>query len=227
MGGVLPRWWGGGGGGACYPGGNNCCMLGTLAEFSLPNFVNNPKFDFLTVLNNDSEDDNNLNFSFSDSPYDSSNISCSYICENDFITKYRNCRNPSVLSINIQSLSAKFNELRTFINSLLANDCAPDLICLQEIWKIHDPDLFVMDGYHPLVYKCRRNDVQGGGVGIYIRNSLSFSVNDDLSIFVDRVLESIFVDVSFNLKIFSIGSIYRPGTLHPSLTATEQFSQFI
>ena len=135
-------------------GGYNCCMLGTLAEFSLHNFINNPKFDFLKNLNkNDDEDNNMLNFSFTDSPYESTNISCVYMCENEFINKYRNCQKPSVLSINIQSLPAKFNDLCIVINSLLVDNCAPDIICLQEIWKIPNSDLFVIDGYHPLIYK--------------------------------------------------------------------------
>ena len=203
-------------------------MLGTMADFSLGNISNNPNFDFLqTLLKEKDEADNLPNFSFADSPYDSTNISCNYMCENEFISTFANNTKPSVLSINVQSLPAKFNDLCEFINSLKVSNCAPDIICLQEIWKLPNDDFFNIEGFHPLVYKSRSNSVQGGGVGIFVSNKLSFSVNDELSIFVDRILESIFVDVSINAKKFTIGSLYRPGTTHTNLSANEQFSQFI
>ena len=176
-------------------------MLGTMADFSLDNLSNNPKFDFLqTLLKEKDEADNFPNFSFADSPYDSSIISCNYMCENEFVTKYSNPTKPSVLSINIQSLPAKFNAFCEFISSLKFNNCAPEIICLQEIWKLPNDEFFNIDGYHPLVYKSRLNSVQGGGVGIYVSSKLSFSVNDELSIFVDRILESVFIDVIINSK---------------------------
>ena len=203
-------------------------MLGTMADFSLDNLSNNPKFDFLqTLLKEKDEADNFPNFSFADSPYDSSIISCNYMCENEFVTKYSNPTKPSVLSINIQSLPAKFNAFCEFISSLKFNNCAPEIICLQEIWKLPNDEFFNIDGYHPLVYKSRLNSIQGGGVGIYVSSKLSFSVNDELSIFVDRILESVFIDVIINSKKFTIGSLYRPGTAHPNLNASEQFSQFL
>ena len=95
-------------------------------------------------------------------------ISCSYMCESDIICKYRNSIKPSILSINIQSISAKFADLCSFISSLAANNCSPDIICLQEIWRIPGNEHLIIDGYHPLEFQCRRNNVQGGGVGIYV-----------------------------------------------------------
>ena len=44
---------------------------------------------------------------------------------------------------------------------------------------------------------------------------------------MDRILESVFIDVIINSKKFTIGSLYRPGTAHPNLNASEQFSQFL
>ena len=102
---------------------------------------------------------------------------------------------PTVLSINVQSLQAKFNSLCTFINSMQVNNCEPDIICLQEIWKIPGSEFFIIDGYHPIVYKSRHSNTQGGSVGKYVKKQLNFSINHDLTIFVDRILESIFIKI--------------------------------
>ena len=47
-----------------------------------------------------------------------------------------------------------------------------------------------------------------------------------MSVFSDRILESLFINVTFNAKKFTIGSLYRPGTPHPLLNPREQFTQF-
>ena len=130
------------------------------------------------------------------------------------------------MSVNIQSLPAKFNDFCSFIYSLQKGNSAPDIICLQEIWRIQGPEFFNLDGYHPIIYKCRHVNKQGGGVGIYVKNNLDFDVIGELSIFQDRIFESIFIDVKFGNKKFTIGSLYRPGTAHPFLTFKEQLSQF-
>jgi hypothetical protein len=49
-----------------------------------------------------------------------------------------------------------------------------------------------------------------------------------MSVFVDRVLETIFVEIHpKNSKQIIIGSVYRPGTKHPTLSTADQFSQFL
>ena len=170
-----------------------------MANFSLDNLTNDPNFDFLhTLMNRNSDDDND--FLSTGSPYSSADFSCSYMCETQLIEKMKTRCNPFVLSVNIQSLQSKFNDLQALISSLLVNKCAPDLICLQEIWRIPGSEFFNLDGYHPLEYLSRQFNVQGGGVGIFVKKNLNFSINKKLSIFSDRILESIFVDVTFNNK---------------------------
>jgi hypothetical protein len=74
------------------------------------------------------------------------------------------------MSLNIQSLSAKFNELKDTLDVFESKNCLPDIILLQEIWNVPSANLFVLDQYHPLVFKCRSNS-NGGGVGIYVKSS--------------------------------------------------------
>ena len=86
---------------------------------------------YISVLNNQDPDSNN--FEFSDSPYDNPTISCTYIDENKFVSCPGSPNDLTIISVNIQSLSAKFSELSQFINNLNSHNAAPDVICLQEL----------------------------------------------------------------------------------------------
>jgi exonuclease III len=129
----------------------------------------------------------------------------------------------SALSINIQSLPAKFNELKELIDLFDSKKCLPDVILLQEIWHIADPNLFMLNYYHPLIFKCRAK-AQGGGVGMYIKNDYKFKINPH-TVFWDRVFESLIVDIWINDKLLVVGSLYRCIN-HPTLTVKEQFNEF-
>jgi exonuclease III len=113
------------------------------------------------------------------------------------------------------------------INLMNLNNCSPDVICVQELWHIPDNVNYVLPGYHPLV-RTLRNSAQGGGVGIYVKLCFKFSLLHSKSIFIERIFETIVIEleISHNSKII-IGSLYRPGTQHPRLNATQTFEQFI
>jgi hypothetical protein len=105
---------------------------------------------------------------------------------------------------------------------------APSIICVQELWQFPNTLSFSLPGFHPLEFKLRRNNVQGGGVGIYVKSNLKYTVLHDKSIFVDRIFESIFVEVETGPSSKCIvGSTYRPGSNHPVFSPTEQFTQFM
>ena len=91
------------------------------------------------------------------------------------------------MSLNIQSLPAKYTEFNELICNLNVNCCAPDIIALQEIWQIQDPAIFPMPNYNLIEYKCRCNNVQGGGVGFYFKKGVRFNILEDKCIFIDRI----------------------------------------
>jgi exonuclease III len=66
----------------------------------------------------------------------------------------------------------------------------------------------------------------GGGVGIYFKNGIKFQQKDK-SIFIEKVIETIFADVWLNGKKFTIGSVYRSNGKHPTLSPNDQFLQFL
>jgi len=85
-----------------------------------------------------------------------------------------------------------------------------------------------LPGYGPFIYKLRDGAVQGGGVGYFIKERVKYKILTTYSIFIDRVFESLFIEVFLtnNSKII-IGNVYRPGTSHPSLSPVEQFTNFL
>ena len=108
-----------------------------------------------------------------------------------------------------------------------ALNSAPDIIALQEIWQFSPDASFPLPGYQPLFYKQRRNNVQGGWVGIYIKSCFTCNLLPDCTVFHDRIIESITVEILLknNSKVY-VSSLYRPGTHHTDFTPIDQFNQF-
>jgi exonuclease III len=110
---------------------------------------------------------------------------------------------------------------------MLYSNCAPDVICLQETWQIPNSNLLSLPNYFPLEYLTRRNSLQGGGVGMYLKESVQYTVLKEKSIMFDKIYESLFVEViTSNKKKCLIGSIYRPGN-HSNMTQSDQFGQYM
>ena len=183
---------GGGGqldGGMVDPSHNN-------NEFDINSITVNPQYNFLNKIGND-EDSEIVNF-FSNNhelPYDS----CTFKCEYVDVLSLNNLNNSSklcIMTLNIQSIQAKFTERKELVFSLCNSNCLPDVICLQEIWQIQDRAEFNLPGYKPLIYKTHRGAERGGGVGIFVINDLDCSVDSASSIFFDRVFESVVIEIS-------------------------------
>ena len=200
-------------------------------DISLHDLKTKLQFDFLSQVHD--QNDNNFfsanynNNIIDDSPYSQINFKCDYFDENEFIDTYKNLGKFSFLSWNIQSLPAKFFEVKEFLEFNTESGCVFDVIALQELWTIHDPDMFKINGYN-LVFKSRSEGVQGGGVGFYVRSDLKFKVLREFSVFIDKVIETVFLEIELNKKnSIIVSSIYRPNSKHPTLTSTQQLQQFI
>jgi hypothetical protein len=134
--------------------------MDSVHNFSIDAISNDPNYDFLNSLF--TNDEPNF-YDYSESPYDACNINCVYTTEFDFV-KLKNVKNQlSIMSFNIQSLTAKYHEFRNFISLLQSNSCEPDIICLQELWQFPSDADFDLPGYHPLLFELRKGGVQGGG----------------------------------------------------------------
>ena len=117
----------------------------------------------------------------------------------------------SVLYINIVSLPCNMNELHQFLSNF---DAKPDIIALSET-KI---TVNVNAHYHPYLenYKFFRIKSKSfaGGVGLFIRDTLTYDIRNDLNCSEYRQFEMLWVDISSsepNSTKTTIGIIYRYG----------------
>jgi len=121
----------------------------------------------------------------------------------------------SILSLNCQSLSAKFNELKIYVEQFEESKCPFRVICLQETWLTddHNVSLFQLDGY-AFIHRARASSSHGG-VAIYLRKDLEYKIlpiNGD-----QEIWDGLFIEVSVNTnqthngrQNIVIGNIYRP-----------------
>jgi len=131
--------------------------------FSLDSLTTNPSYNFINNLYTEESD-----FDIQ-SPYEMNNFECSYSDLSSYTSKFRNNSNVSIMSINIQSISAKFAELKELIIIMSKHGTSPDVICLQELWNFPLNVNFSLPGYGKLIYKLRANDTQGGGGWIFCK----------------------------------------------------------
>jgi exonuclease III len=131
---------------------------------------------------------------------------------------------PLFLSVNIQSLNSKYEELRHQIIDLCSKNIIIDVVALQEIWEIFCPDSLAIPGYQ-FVYKMRQG-MRGGGIGFYIRNGLNFKVIDTLSPFENKIIESLTLQISYpeKTKPVLLTSVYRS---YGPLPNTQQMEKFM
>jgi hypothetical protein len=126
-----------------------------LIRHSIDNLASDPNFNFLNKLSSNSDDDD-----FLSSPYDNIINNSSYLDEYTYHSNFKNCNDFSMLTFNIQSLPANFSQFSEFIYLMSNNNCAPDIICLQELWQFPANVTFKLKDYYPLLYLLRRNNVQ-------------------------------------------------------------------
>lgn len=198
--------------------------MADIDKFSLNNLDTNQDFNFLQILNNSELFTTHCQNDIDVSPYFNTDVHCKYMDETSFIDTYKRIESISYMSFNIQSLHAKFTSFCDLIQNLITNKCQPDIILLQEIWNITDPSLFNINGY--TFISKNRTSTQGGGVGIYINSDYPFKILETKSIFIDRIIETLFIDVWLSKhKKITIGNIYRPPN-HPTLSLQDLFTQF-
>ena len=176
-------------------------MANNLTDAVLKHFGGLSKNSLLSILENVDDLDSTISV-VSESPYIDTKDFCDYI--NTFPHDF------SYISLNIQSLNAKFNQLTIFIELLANHGITLGAICLQETWiseKTHI-NLFSLDGYTPILFpaSCSLHS----GLVIYLHNSFNYDVRSVS--FNNHVWEGLFLDIfhdSFDKKL-TLCNIYRP-----------------
>lgn len=121
--------------------------------------------------------------------------------------------------VNARSLNSNFNNLLLSLRSVRHNF---SVIGITETW-LGNPNtlhtLYNIPGYN-MEHASRQG--RGGGVALYINSSLKYKSRSDLSIFVEGVFESTFIELQASHSPIIIGVIYCPSGV--SETVLDMFS---
>ena len=118
----------------------------------------------------------------------------------------------SILSLNCQSLHAKFDYIKLLIDKFVANNSPLQVLCLQESWFSSDTDLspYMISGYH--LISTGHYASNHGGLVIYLNDSWSYklkSCQTDSQIWEKQIIE-ICNPNDLRKKAIIIGNVYRP-----------------
>ena len=140
-----------------------------------------------------------------------------------------NLENPSKkftsIGINIWSLAntKHFAQLQIFIESLCF---IPSVIAINETYLTNnDPGPHCNLPNYSFISNCR-NTCTGGGVGLYIHNSVQYKVRDDLTIMNEKIFESIFIETQNFKEPIIFGTVYRSSSYNTNEAIT-LFSEYL
>ena len=125
-------------------------------------------------------------------------------------TLQKNEGNFRILSLNIQSLNAKFDHLKIPISGLNECGCNISGVCLQETWlsDIDDISLFHLEGY--TLISQHKVSSKYGGVAIYLSESYDYKLlplYPNINIWDGQFIE---IQTPSAHKNIIVGNIYRP-----------------
>jgi hypothetical protein len=185
---------GGGGEGEAWPAGGE----GGVGAATHMNYDTGP----LLAMNNDAKycltfdtmpDDNDII-----SPYTQYNVNSSYFDTTSLTAKHSHHKQPLFLSLNTQSLQSKHTSISLLLSELASKQVNVDILALQETWRIPYTEIVEIPGY-TFTHKHRTAN-RGGGVGFYIRNTITFRVIPELSPFDDNIFECITIEAKIHKK---------------------------
>ena len=137
--------------------------------------------------------------------------SCNYYLEDQLNKALANVPSncTSVLHANMRSIPKNLHDFELYLSNINYNF---NFLCFSESWlKDSNKDLYNIPGY-TATHRCRKDRV-GGGVSIFSKENIEFTIREDLSLQTD-ICESLVIEVDksvFNKKQNSlIGVFYRP-----------------
>ena len=170
---------------------------------SFENLVFNPINLETVSLNADVDPDENL---LKDSLAD---LNTKYFCPENVLDLLKNTDKKafSVLHLNIRSLQKHFDNFKSFVSEL---NFSFKIICLSETWLVDSKNApnFNLTNYQ-MIHLNRNNGRIGGGVCIYIHESIAFKERKDLSI-SNNESEVLSIEIINTTKNVVLSSVYRP-----------------
>ena len=136
-----------------------------------------------------------------------------YVTTTDFPDRIKIFKhNFMVLTLNIQSLHAKYNALKCFVEDLLEKNICISAICLQETWipsgQEHLADLYSLPNYTTVYHDASISS--HSGLITYLHNNFSHKIlNTQIP---NKIWEGQFLEIS-GIKLkgkLTLCNIYRP-----------------
>ena len=152
-------------------------------------------------------------------------LDCSFMDEKAFVKSFSNSNNIKIISLNIQSIVAKFSEFNTFFDKLAINKALPDFFLLQETFA-KDFSFLGVKGFKP-VFDARPQGSRGGGTAIYCSDEFNIKHLSSQHFFLPNILEAtvIIAEVPGKYKLL-LASVYRPNT-HLVYNNNQQIDVFL
>ena len=114
----------------------------------------------------------------------------------------------TALHINMHSLPAKFDQLNLLLYKLKqANTYIHCILLCETFLNDNNSSLFPIPGYN-FICKNRQNSTRGG-IAIYIREEISYTVRGYLAVHIESEFESLIIEINIQRKKNIIGDIYR------------------
>ena len=146
--------------------------------------------------------------------YNEPRISCRYVDCSDFNNLYKDIDGISLFHLNINSLTKHIDSLSTFLKQL-GDRFKIIAITETKISSESIPHNLDLPNYSCIMTKT---EAAAGGTAIYIHNSVTFKVRNDLNMNKAKFLESSFAEIIQTKKEnIIIGCIYK----HPNLCKRE------
>ncbi len=145
----------------------------------------------------------------------------------DIVTEFRNVSEfeYTSLHINIHSLPAKFDKLKTLLTRLNDISIPIQFVLLCETFLTDtNVNLFEIPGYH-FIYKNRKANSRGG-VAMYIKEGIQFVNRGDLEIHCDSEFESLIIEATFSNSNVIVAELYRVPNTSESLSL-DRFDQVV
>ena len=158
------------------------------------------------------------------SPYTQFEVNSPFFDTHSLIANHSNHKQPLFLSLNTQSLQSKHTNISLLLAELANNHVHVDILALQETWRIPYTDLVEIPGYN-FTHQHRTTN-RGGGVGFYIKNTITYKVLTELSSFTDNIFESITIEAKIHKKNYLLSSVYRSPNPPANMNTNTQITTF-
>jgi exonuclease III len=157
--------------------------------------------------------------------FSSINIKSDYFDRPALASKPNIKKCPLLLSINIQSIQSKFNNLLLLIKELQTANCLIDIIALQETWNVPFVDQLTLPGFHLLILVNRKNQC-GGGVGFYINSRFKYNICNNFPSH-PKTFKNMVIEVHYPNHHLLLSCIYRSPNPNTGISVTNHLEEFM